>query len=361
MFNALIFDSNKIELFMLRQFVNWQAYGFDIVDRATSYKEAMIKISKINFDLIIIDESDLKGLRSEFLEYIKLNKNDKCFVLMSQKSDFSSVHRSFCLGIFDYIVKPVKIDNLVEVLTRVKNNLLERNLQKKVQTISKVNLLQKCMLSMEFTLIELLFSCDFYIFEYSEKICIELFNLNDEDLNKTVELINILLMNVITRINIEFIWLKYINKIQLKIDKNVTSFEDIKNSFISLIKELIMISNKYELHNKKSIIVQTCEYVSLNVEGNIRLESIANNVFISKDYIGKLFKQKTGIKFSDYVMKIKMEHAKKLLNTGCYKNYEISEKLCYSNPDYFCRVFKEYTGKTPLDFRREIKNNNVKY
>mgnify|MGYP003585514524 CR=1 FL=1 len=52
MFKALIFDSNKIELFMLRQFVNWQAYGFDIVDRATSYKEAMIKISKINFDLI---------------------------------------------------------------------------------------------------------------------------------------------------------------------------------------------------------------------------------------------------------------------------------------------------------------------
>ena len=56
-----------------------------------------------------------------------------------------------------------------------------------------------------------------------------------------------------------------------------------------------------------------------------------------------------------------MEHAKKLLNAGCYKNYEISEKLCYSNHDYFCRVFKDYTGKTPLDYRREIRNNNARY
>ena len=71
--------------------------------------------------------------------------------------------------------------------------------------------------------------------------------------------------------------------------------------------------------------------------------------------------KKTGIKFSDYVTKVKMEHAKKLLNAGCYKNYEISEKLCYSNPDYFCRVFKDYTGKTPLDYRREIRNNNARY
>ena len=55
MFKALIFDSNKIELFMLRQFVNWQAYGFEVVEVATSYKELMAQISKTNFDLIVID------------------------------------------------------------------------------------------------------------------------------------------------------------------------------------------------------------------------------------------------------------------------------------------------------------------
>ena len=362
MFKALIFDSNKIELFMLRQFVNWQAYGFEVVEVATSYKELMTQISKTNFDLIVIDILNLEGLRSEFLEFIRLNKDEKCFVVMSSQSDFSNVHRSFCLGIFDYIVKPVKIDNLVEVLTRVKNNSVEINFQKKVQNISKVNLLQKRILTMEINFLELLFSCDFYIFEYVEKISTEIFNLNDEDFDKSVELINVLVMNVITRLNIEFMWLKYLNNINYKIiATDIQDLNDIKIEFNAIAKKLIALINRYELHNKNSIIVQTCEYVNQNVENNIRLENIASNVFISKDYIGKLFKQKTGIKFSDYVTKVKMEHAKKLLNAGCYKNYEISEKLCYSNPDYFCRVFKDYTGKTPLDYRREIRNNNARY
>ena len=77
MFKALIFDSNKIELFMLRQFVNWQAYGFEVVEVATSYKELMTQISKTNFDLIVIDILNLEGLRSEFLEFIRLNKDEK--------------------------------------------------------------------------------------------------------------------------------------------------------------------------------------------------------------------------------------------------------------------------------------------
>lgn len=57
---------------------------------------------------------------------------------MSSQSDFSNVHRSFFLGIFDYIVKPVKIDNLVEVLTRVKNNLVEINFQKKFKIFRRL-------------------------------------------------------------------------------------------------------------------------------------------------------------------------------------------------------------------------------
>lgn len=129
----------------------------------------MAQISKTNFDLIVIDILNLEGLRSEFLEFIRLNKDEKCFVVMSSQSDFSNVHRSFCLGIFDYIVKPVKIDNLVEVLTRVKNNLVEINFQKKFKIFRRLILLQKKNFDDGDKFLELLFSCDFYIFEYVEK------------------------------------------------------------------------------------------------------------------------------------------------------------------------------------------------
>lgn len=83
---------------------------------------------------------------------------------------------------------------------------------------------------MEINFLELLFSCDFYIFEYVEKISTEIFNLNDEDCSlKSVELINVLVMNVITRLNIEFMWLKYLNNINYKIiATDIQDLNDIK-------------------------------------------------------------------------------------------------------------------------------------
>jgi two-component system response regulator YesN len=115
---------------------------------------------------------------------------------------------------------------------------------------------------------------------------------------------------------------------------------------------MLEIIKKYELHYSDSLVGKTCHYVMEHVEENIKLDDIANDIHISKDYIGKLFKQKTGYSFINYVTKVKMEHAKQLIVTGEYKNYEISEKLGYSNSDYFCHLFKGYTGYTPIEFRK---------
>jgi len=47
-----------------------------------------------------------------------------------------------------------------------------------------------------------------------------------------------------------------------------------------------------------------------------------------------------------------MEHAKYLLATSEYKNYEISDRPSYSSTDYFYRLFEGYTGVTPSEFRK---------
>jgi len=101
-----------------------------------------------------------------------------------------------------------------------------------------------------------------------------------------------------------------------------------------------------------SLVKKTCEYVINHVEEEIKLEKIAQEVHVRSDYIGKLFKKKTGYNLSDYITKIKMEHAKYLLGTGEFKNYEISDRLGYSTADYFCRLFKNYTGYTPSEYKK---------
>ncbi|ARW42174.1 putative transcriptional regulatory protein YesN [Bacillus licheniformis] len=83
-----------------------------------------------------------------------------------------------------------------------------------------------------------------------------------------------------------------------------------------------------------------------------------NMLYMNPDYLGKLFKQETGEKFSSYVAKVRIEKAiakmKKSKNTAIGT---LAEELGFGhNPKYFSLVFKKYTGLTPSEFRKKEDN-----
>ena len=88
--------------------------------------------------------------------------------------------------------------------------------------------------------------------------------------------------------------------------------------------------------------------------GVLSLTWIAKEVlFMNENYLGKLFYKETNEKFSQYVMKIRIEKAKKLLESSTdYKVYEICELTGFSDPQYFSQAFKKYTGFTPSEYKK---------
>lgn len=96
-----------------------------------------------------------------------------------------------------------------------------------------------------------------------------------------------------------------------------------------------------------------CEYLSVNMQRNISMVDVADALKLNKDYFGKLVKNKTGQSFRNLYNQIKMEYAKKLIRSGQYKIYEISELLGYASADYFTQLFKNMTGMTPAEFKKQ--------
>lgn len=84
---------------------------------------------------------------------------------------------------------------------------------------------------------------------------------------------------------------------------------------------------------------------------NLSLKSIAEQLYITPAYLGRIFKLYEGISFNDYLMRFRMEQAKKLLETTEKKVYEIGLQVGYRQLDWFYKKFKDYTGKSPGDFR----------
>lgn len=69
------------------------------------------------------------------------------------------------------------------------------------------------------------------------------------------------------------------------------------------------------------------------------------------EYLSRLFKDETGIKFVVYLNNLRLKHALRLLETTNLKVYEIAEQVGYSNLSYFSTVFKKNFGQNPFDYK----------
>ncbi|WP_100407350.1 response regulator transcription factor [Bacillus solitudinis] len=99
----------------------------------------------------------------------------------------------------------------------------------------------------------------------------------------------------------------------------------------------------------RQLVEQMIDYVQTHLSDNITLQEIADELFISRNYLGQIFKKIVGEPFKNYITRVRMEKAKKMIQGGNHLIYEVSEKVGYVNPAYFTTTFKKYTGYTPTE------------
>lgn len=85
---------------------------------------------------------------------------------------------------------------------------------------------------------------------------------------------------------------------------------------------------------------------------SVTLKQTAIHIGLSSSYLSSIYKQQTGISFSNDILNMKMQKAKQLLQEGDLKTYEIAEKLGYDNPQNFTRAFRSCYGFSPRDFKK---------
>lgn len=124
----------------------------------------------------------------------------------------------------------------------------------------------------------------------------------------------------------------------------------LKIYFENILKDLVEDLRDNESDEKVEVIETVKEYIKENYQEDISLEEVAEYISFSKYYLSKLFKEVEGINYKDYLIKIRMENAKKLLKNGS-KIKVVAAKVGYSDRNYFSRAFKKYTGFSPGKFK----------
>ena len=113
----------------------------------------------------------------------------------------------------------------------------------------------------------------------------------------------------------------------------------------------------FSTHNKdykNHIVVNVKKYINDHVEEKLTLNKVADVFNISPNYLSILFSKHNDSGFTDYINQSKIESAKRLMNEGNLKIYEISDMLGFESAFYFSRVFKKVTGISPRDFMNQM-------
>ncbi len=90
-------------------------------------------------------------------------------------------------------------------------------------------------------------------------------------------------------------------------------------------------------------------------DSSLNLATVCSYLNISTSRFSSIFKNTTGKTFMEVLIQTRMEKAKELLSNTDMKNYEIAEKVGFSDPHYFSISFKKIIGKTPTEFAKEMR------
>lgn len=103
-------------------------------------------------------------------------------------------------------------------------------------------------------------------------------------------------------------------------------------------------------------IATVIKYIMENLSKDLSLERLASLVHINSTYLSRLFKSKTGISISKFILEAKIEKAKFLLLNDKKRPLKIiAEEVGFSTIHHFCNTFKKIENITPNNFRDEEK------
>lgn len=109
-----------------------------------------------------------------------------------------------------------------------------------------------------------------------------------------------------------------------------------------------------ELRNSQVLskpIVLCIDYIYSHIHSRITVSDLSEELGLSESYLSKLFHSEMGIPISQYILNLKIEKAKNLLQYSEYSVVDIANYLSFSSQSHFIQVFKKYTGMTPHKYR----------
>jgi AraC-like DNA-binding protein/mannose-6-phosphate isomerase-like protein (cupin superfamily) len=108
---------------------------------------------------------------------------------------------------------------------------------------------------------------------------------------------------------------------------------------------------KYRITDR---IRKTLNYIREHIDSPIRIDELTDICCLSKDHFIRLFRKEMHVTPVQYINRKKIEKAQRMIIMGNLSMRDIAYRLSFDNVSYFNRLFKRYTGMTPVKYRKTV-------
>ncbi len=384
----MIIDDEPLVRASILSFSNWEEHNFSFVAEASNGLEALEIINNgTEIDIILLDMHMPKLNGIGFLEQLPQTDFKGGVIVLSANDQYDYVRKSFQLGAIDYILKmDIDEESLLSILKKSSTEVSSR--------VDKSSVVKKKDLDYmgHKLIIDLLENKNFYntltlLDDINIKIEPPLILCSITDPYSEIRKEEQSIPDLITIQGKQFLkkrgkgYFTPINKKEwvciLEVNDNKTPESYCKSfckDFLSIIYDGLGINLDYfvsyeaediktlpELYkyiksmerSESRMVRRSKKYIREHYNNSqLSLEEVSTYVEISKNHLSAQFKKEAGITFRDYVMKVRVNEAKKLLTDTNLKVYEISEAVGYPNVEHFSRIFKKVTNTTPNKYSK---------
>lgn len=144
---------------------------------------------------------------------------------------------------------------------------------------------------------------------------------------------------------------------------NETSFALVESILLSILltlfsvtssnKPLLDIVNLSPKQQHQQLLLRAKKYIHRHFRETIQLIDVAHYLQVSSFHLSRIFSRESDFSFIDYLTEIRLNEAKRLLQSGRYKVREIAFHVGYNDEKYFNRLFKKHTGCTPTEYAQK--------
>lgn len=363
MYKVMLVDDMDIGLRQLKRLKLWNGEtDFCIAAEAKNGQEALDILQKDRIDLIITDIKMPKIDGIELLKEVTEKSLCPCVVLLSDYEDFSYAKRGIRYGAFDYLSKPVKYEDIVKLLGRVGQFLRKKKYESELVKNLEVRLEEK--MEDHFPTAEMDLLIEAFLKKQpdtpviTDRLAEAILVISDKDLLKAGMSFKKAVSELFQRISEQYGWLDmFIDTSILKsidfsgfnsADEAAAAFGQSVRTLFESITGLEYGCDPEQMENR----ISRC--VLMSVDQYITIEGIARSMYMNRKYLSEAFRQKTGELLIEYITKVKMKRAARLLGLGGRKTYEIALLLGFRDAEYFSRLFKKHMGVSPSEYRSNM-------